>query len=116
MFVMFETFFFAERAVTAMTYLDMLQMYLLSQLEDHQPNVMFQQDSGPQHWSHIVQEFLDMHFPGRWVGRDRPILWPPCSPDLMLLYLFLQGYIKDIVYTTSTTSLNELKFRIIAAI
>jgi hypothetical protein len=30
-------FFFAEQTVTAMTYLDIQQLYLLPQLEDHQP-------------------------------------------------------------------------------
>jgi hypothetical protein len=28
----------------------------------------------PPHWDSTVREFLDMHFPGRWVGRDGPIL------------------------------------------
>jgi hypothetical protein len=31
------------KTVTAMIYLDILQLYLLPQLEDHQPNTMFQQ-------------------------------------------------------------------------
>jgi hypothetical protein len=35
-------FFFAEQTVRPMTYLDMLQLYLLPQLEDQQPNVVFQ--------------------------------------------------------------------------
>jgi hypothetical protein len=49
-------------------------------------------------------EFFDMHFPGRWVGRDEPIPWPP-------LDLFLCAYVK-----TSVTSLDELKLRIVAAV
>lgn len=109
-------FFFAEQTVTAVTYLDMLQLYLLPQLEDHQPNVIFQQDGAPPHWARVVREFLDMHFPGRWVGRDGPILWPPRSPDLTPLDFFLWGYVKDIVYKTPVTSLDELKLRIVAAI
>lgn len=35
-------------------------------------------------------------------------LWPPCSPDITPLDLFLWRYIKDIVYKTS---LSELKLR-----
>jgi hypothetical protein len=30
-----------------MIYLDMLLLYLVSQLEDHQPNLVFQQDGAP---------------------------------------------------------------------
>jgi hypothetical protein len=99
-----------------MTYLDMLQLYVLSQLEDHQPTVVFQQDGPPRHWAFLFREFIHMHFPGRCVGRDRPIPWPPRSPDITLLDFFLWGYFKDIVYKTSVTSLDELKLRIVAAI
>jgi hypothetical protein len=90
-------FFFAEQIMTAMTYLDMLQVYLLSQLEDHQPDVMFQQEGAPPLWARIVQEFLGMHFPGRCFGHDGPISWPARSPDITPLDFFLWGYVKVIV-------------------
>jgi hypothetical protein len=32
-------------------------------------------------WAHIVQEFLDIQFPGCSVRCDGPISWPPFSPD-----------------------------------
>jgi hypothetical protein len=57
-----------------------------------------------------------MHFPGRWVGRDGPNPWPPRSPDITPLDLFLWGYVKDIVYKTPVTSLDKLKLKIVAAI
>jgi hypothetical protein len=57
-----------------------------------------------------------MHFPGRWVGRDGQIPWPPRSPDITPLNFFLFGYVKDIVYKTPVTSLDELKLRIVAVI
>jgi hypothetical protein len=41
------------------------------------------------------QEFPHVHFSGRWVGHDGPILWPLRSPIVMLLDLFLWGYGKD---------------------
>jgi hypothetical protein len=75
-------FFFAEQEVTAMTFLDTVRLYLLPQLEDHQPNVLLQQDGAPLHWAPVVREFLDMHYPGRWVGRDGLIPWPPRSHDI----------------------------------
>jgi hypothetical protein len=91
MFGSLGPFFFAEQTVTAMTYLDMLQLYLLPQLEDHQPDVVFQQDGAPPHLDRIFRELLDMHFPGRWVGLDGPIQWPPLSPNITPLDFFLWG-------------------------
>jgi hypothetical protein len=43
----------------------------------------------------ILQEFLDMHFPGHWVWRDGPIKWPLRSPDNTPFDFFLWGYFKD---------------------
>jgi hypothetical protein len=57
-----------------------------------------------------------MNFPGRWVGRDGPIPWPPHSPDITPFDSFLWGCVKDTVYKTPVTSLDELKLRIVAAI
>jgi hypothetical protein len=39
-----------------------------------------------------------------------------CSRESNVLTLFLWGYVKDIVYKTPVTSLDELKLRIVAAI
>jgi hypothetical protein len=56
----------------------------------YSPHVVFQQDGAPSpHWVRIVIEFLDMHFTGRWVGRNGPIPWPLRSPDIMSLDFFL---------------------------
>jgi hypothetical protein len=70
----------------------------------------------PPHWAFITREFLDMHFPVRWVGHDGPIPWPPRSPDITPLDFLLWGYVKDIVYKTPVSSLDKLKLRIVAAI
>jgi hypothetical protein len=108
--------FFAEQTVIAMTYLNMLlQLCLLPQLED-QPDLVFLHDGAPPHWACIFREFLNMHFPGRWVGGDGSIPWPPYSPDITPLGFFLWGYVKDIVYKTPVTSFDELKLRIVAVI
>jgi hypothetical protein len=80
-----------------MTYLDMLQVYLLPQLEDHQPDVMFQQDGALPQWAHIPREFLGMYFPGRCVGHDGQISWPARLPDITPFDFFLWGYVKIIV-------------------
>jgi hypothetical protein len=57
-----------------------------------------------------------MHFPGHLVGCDGPIPWPPRSPDVTPLDLFLREYVKNIVNKSPMTSLDELKLRIFAAI
>jgi hypothetical protein len=49
----------------------------------------------------IVREFLEMHLPGRWVGRDGPIPWPPRPSNITPLDIFLWEYFKDIVYKTA---------------
>jgi hypothetical protein len=36
--------------------------------------------------------FLDYRFPGQWVGRDGTVSWPPHSPDLMSLGVFMENY------------------------
>jgi hypothetical protein len=66
-----EPFFFAEDVMW-------LQLYLSTQLEDHQSNV-----------ARFFREFLDKHFLGRCAGRDGPALWPLCSPHIMPLDIFL---------------------------
>ena len=108
-------FFFAERTVNGVIYLDMLEQFVIPQLE-LQPQVIFQQDGAPPHWSLMVRRFLDQTFPDRWMGRDGPMLWPPRSPDLTPLDFFLWGYVKDIVYRTPVPNIDELIMRITAAV
>lgn len=106
-------FFFAEQTVTGNTYLDMLDQFVVPQLMHLQPNVIFQQDGAPPHWSLIVREFLDTQFPGRWIGRDGPTRWPPRSPDITPLDFFLWGYVKNKVYTGHKIhDLQQLRGRI----
>lgn len=109
-------FFFAETSINSVTYLDMLDLYAVPQMQQHQPDVIFQQDGAPPHWGVIVRDFLDENFPDRWCGRGGPIPWPPRSPDLTPLDFFLWGFVKNIVYQTPVPSLDELKRRIVTAI
>jgi hypothetical protein len=98
-----EPFFFAKSTVTKETYLDMLQQFVVPQVEDLQPTVIFQQDGAPSLWGRIVRDYLDATFPNRWLGRDGPLAWPPRSPDITPLDFFLWGYVKDKVYATKVT-------------
>ena len=66
-------FFFAKKSITAQIYLDILTEYVSPQLEQYQPQVIFQQDGAPPHWGLEVCQFLIKTFPDRWIGRDGPI-------------------------------------------
>jgi len=55
---------------------------------------------------------LDATFPNRWNGRDGPTPWPPRSPDITPLDLFLWRYVKDKVFSTPVPDITNLKARI----
>ena len=103
-------FFFAEPTVTARTYLDMLELYVVPQLP---AGTIYQQDGAPPHYALEVRKFLNDNFPGQWIGRgSETIAWPPRSPDLTPLDFFLWGFVKDQVYSTPVADLDDLKLRI----
>ena len=103
-------------------YLDMLENWLIPQLQQEMNNFIFQQDGAPPHWHRDVRAFLNHILSLRWIGRsgkDDLVLntWPPRSPDLTPCDFFLWGYIKDLVYIPPLPNdVDELKDRIIAAI
>jgi len=80
-------YFFAEPTVTGINYLDMLQLWLMPQLQEYIVDFIFQQDGVPPHYHLDVRAHLNANLPGRWIGRashnDSPLLpWRPRSPDL----------------------------------
>jgi hypothetical protein len=58
--------------------------------------------------SHCLRLF-EYESPRQMDRRGRPIVWPPCSPDLMPFYCLLQGYVKEQVYGQRMIVLNEHK-------
>jgi hypothetical protein len=58
--------------IPILTYLDVLEQFVVPQVEDLQPTVIFQQGGAPPHWGRIVRDCLDATFPNRWLGRDLP--------------------------------------------
>jgi hypothetical protein len=94
----------------------MLQQFVVPQVKDFQPMVILQQDSAPPQWGRIVRDYLDATFLNRWLGRDGPLARPPQSPDIIPLDFFLWGYVKDKVYATKVTGVEDLKTRIRDAI
>jgi hypothetical protein len=61
-----------ETTITGIVYLDMLQQFLIPQLDedDQKGRIHFQQDDAPPHYLEEVREYLNTRFPGRWSGAD----------------------------------------------
>jgi len=75
----------------------------------------FMHDGSPPHFSRIARQYLNDHFPGKWIGRNRPVEWSPRSLDLSPIDFYLWGHVKSEVYSTPVTNLDELWERIVAA-
>lgn len=102
--------------MNADNYLDLLRNTLPNHLEDINLDVLrqlwFQNDGCPAHYALRVRNYLDEEFPGRWIGRGGPVLWPPRSPDLNPLDFFYWGYLKEIVYKVPITTIAQLRARV----
>ena len=68
--------------------MNMLEGFAFTQIEDLQPDIIFQHDGTPHHWALVVRAVLNEKFPGRWIGRDGPTAWSPQSPDITPLDVF----------------------------
>jgi hypothetical protein len=83
----------------------MLENYDLTQL-NNTSNPILQLDG-----AHIVRDFLNVNFPGPWIGRGGPIACPPRSPDLTPLDIFLRGCVKDQMYSQRVNRVDEHRAR-----
>lgn len=103
--------FFFEGTGTGFRYLQMLQEQIYPALLEipELQDMIFMQDGAPPHWLRTVRDWLDEHFPERWLGRDGPILWPPRSPDLTPMDFSVWGIIKDRCYATRPKDHDELR-------
>ena len=72
----------------------------------------FLQDGAPPHFAISVRNWLDEHFPGKWIGRRGPIDWPARSPDLTPLDFYVWGHLKQLVYASKPRTINDLKRKI----
>ena len=71
-------------------------------------DLIFMQDGSPPHFAIVVREWLNGHFPGRWMGRCGPHEWPDRSPDLTPFGGLVEG--ASLLY--KPTTLEELEGRI----
>lgn len=113
---------FIQGNLTGPLYLDMLENtveHLILECIEENPDefgnmpIAFQQDGAPPHYSRDVRNYLDEHYPGRWIGRRGAIEWPARSPDLTPMDFFLWGFVKSKVFITQPQSLEDLRQRII---
>jgi hypothetical protein len=103
--------FIFESSVTAATYVQMLNDWFwpkVRNLPDVQ-QMFFMQDGATPHYALETRQWLDVHFPGRWIGRGGPVMWPPRSPDLTPADFFLWPYLKERVRRRAPINLAELR-------
>jgi hypothetical protein len=109
--------FFLNENINAERYLHLLQNQILPAIQNVVGvafnSVWFQQDGAPPHFGINVRRFLNDTFPRKWIGRRGAIEWPPRSPDLNPLDYFFWGHLKNLVFATKPTNLNELRNRIL---
>ena len=111
--------FILEGRLTREAYLRFLEEELPRFLEDVPLNkrgrIYFQHDGAPPHSSCEVRNFLNYHFPGRWIGRGGPHTWPARSPDLSPLDYSVWGRMKELVYSVNVVTRDALLGRILNA-
>lgn len=107
---------FLPRTLNGELYEDFLRNHLTPLLadipEDRRANIIYQHDGCPAHFRITIRQMLDETYPNRWIGRGGPIPWPARSPDLTPLDFCVWGHMKDLVYVTPVTSIEELRERI----
>ena len=67
---------FAENTVTSTIYMNVLEGFAFPQIEDLQPDIVFQQDGTHPHSAFAVRAVLNEKLPCHWIGRDGPNTWP----------------------------------------
>ncbi|PSN32552.1 hypothetical protein C0J52_21697 [Blattella germanica] len=65
----YGSFFFVETSINGIVYLDMLETWLILQLNEDSNDYVFQQDACPCYYDNDVLAFLNKHLPHRWIGR-----------------------------------------------
>jgi len=83
--------FFFEGTVTGEAYLEMLCSSILPVIRVLYENseVFYQQDGTPPHYHRDVRAFLDENLQGNWIGRRGTFEFPPRSPELTPLDVYL---------------------------
>lgn len=107
-----------EENLTADRYLHFLRTFLEDYIDNNiclnrMQNVWFQQDGAPPHNARRVADHLSTMFPQKVISNNGDVRWPARSPDLSPLDYFLWGTVKDQIYKTVPTDIDELRRNII---
>ena len=88
--------FISRDTINAQRYLIMLQENIWPEVNtwENIEELIFMQDGAPPHFATVVREWLNEHFPGRWLDRRGPHEWPARSPDLTPCDFFLWGLVE----------------------
>jgi hypothetical protein len=105
-------FFFGETTVTGINYLEMLQLWLVPQLQEDKEDLIFEQDGTSPYCQFDFHALLSANPPRHWIGsasnNDSPLFpWPPRSPDLTSYDFFIglhQGSCVRAPYATCFTT------------
>jgi hypothetical protein len=113
----YDPFFFADPAVSGISYQNVLENYLKAQLQQYMDrDFNFQQDGAPPHFHGEITFYLNRTVVA-WIGRGGTIAWPSRFPDLTSLDFSVRGYVKDKVFVPPPlASLKELRARISEAV
>lgn len=102
--------YFFEANVNGDNYLDMLQNFVIPELNELQidsKTIWFQQNGASSHYTRNVRAFCD------WIGRGGSINWPARSPDHNPMDAFVWPYLKAKVYKDPRPrNMDELKEKI----
>ena len=71
-------------------------------------------DGAAPHFSRIARQYLNDHFPGKWIRLNGPVAWSPHSPDLNPIDFYLWSHVKNEVYSTPLIKVYELREHIVA--
>ena len=102
---------FFDETVMADVYVNLLSTSFLPVASAFDPSKRFilQQDGASSHSANKTVAWLQQNLPKRWIGKDGLLEWPPRSPDLSPVDIFLWGYVKGNVFSTQPRNIDDLK-------
>ena len=88
---------------------DVYTLQITAYVNTEEEDFYFQQDGALPQYHRDVTSFLNERLPNKWIRRRDFIEYPPRSPALTPLDLFLWGCLKDKVYALKPTTIAELR-------
>jgi hypothetical protein len=68
----------------------------------------FQHDGSQVHCRADIRQWFNVTYLRRWIGRRGPIIWPPRSPDLTPMDIFLWVHLVEQVYAVPSRALEDV--------